>query len=141
MLSTNQSTSIDDRATERATKDFLMSYQQWRFQLNKAILLLQQPQLDDRSLVQWRYQHALKECHLREQPLQMLGKLGPHEAFAADLLKTRFLKRWSTSKTSQFLARKYDLGYLADRTFFRDQKQALWKFAGVCPQNLLVKKL
>lgn len=88
-----------------------------------------------------RYQHALKECHLREQPLQMLGKLGPHEAFAADLLKTRFLKRWSTSKTSQFLARKYDLGYLADRTFFRDQKQALWKFAGVCPQNLLVKKL
>ncbi|KRM40373.1 hypothetical protein [Lentilactobacillus parafarraginis] len=141
MFPTNQSTLIDDRATERATKDFLMNYQRWQFQLNKAILLLQQPQLDNRQLVQRRYQKALKECHLREQLLQVLGKLGPHEAFAADLLRARFLKRWSTSKTSQFLAQKYDLDYLADRTFFRDQKQALWKFAGVCPQNLLVKKL
>ena len=40
MFPTNQSTLIDDRATERATKDFLMSYQRWQFQLNKAILLL-----------------------------------------------------------------------------------------------------
>ena len=141
MFPTNQSTLIDDRATERATKDFLMNYQRWQFQLNKAILLLQQPQLDNRQLVQRRYQKALKECHLREQPLQALCKLGSQEAFAADLLRARFLKRWSTSKTSQFLAQKYDLDYLADRTFFRDQKQALWKFAGVCPQNLLVKKL
>lgn len=138
---TNQSTLIDDRATEIATKKFLMNYQQWQFRRNKAVLLLQQLQLDNRQLIQKHYQQALNECRLRERPLQLLDSLGPHEAFSADLLRARFLKRWSASKTSLFLVQKYNLSYLAERTFFRYQKQALWTFAGVCPQNLLVKKL
>lgn len=110
MFSTNQSTLIDDRATERATKDFLMNYQRWQFQLNKAILLLQQPQLDNRQLVQRRYQKALKECHLREQPLQVLGKLGPHEAFAADLLRARFFKTLVDFKNKSISCSEIRLG-------------------------------
>ncbi|MFT8826018.1 hypothetical protein [Liquorilactobacillus mali] len=37
MLSINQSTSLNNRATQRATKNFLMSYRHWQFQLNQAI--------------------------------------------------------------------------------------------------------
>lgn len=55
MLSITQSTSINNRATQRATKNFLMSYRHWQFQLNQAILLLQQPQLDNRQMIQKRY--------------------------------------------------------------------------------------
>ncbi|MCP9334341.1 hypothetical protein [Lentilactobacillus hilgardii] len=133
MLSINQSTSLNNRATQRATKNFLMSYRHWQFQLNQAILLLQQPQLDNRQMIQKRYQRALEECHLREQSLQMLGKLGTQEAFAADLLTARFLKRWSIAKTCQFLTQKYHLTYLAERTFNRDQNRALRLFSQLCP--------
>ncbi len=143
---------LDREATVQSAKRFLMEYQDWKIEAARFTLSLQSPVISDMPSAPSHDNtqentivgkaNAQFECSIRLNTIHLMGSIDDDNALLADLLEYRFINGWRVKKVCERLAEKYDLGYLAERTYNDYQNKALWTFAIVCPiSSVRVKKV
>ncbi|KAL3949376.1 hypothetical protein [Lentilactobacillus hilgardii] len=143
---------LDRKQTIKNAKQFLYEYRDWQLEAARFSFSLQSPMMDGMPKAQSDPRHtrqedkmikqatAKMECELRLKTIQLMSSIDDQNAFLADLLEYRFINHYTVKKCCERLAEKYDLNYLAERTYNDYQKQALWVFAIVCPRDTLRAK-
>lgn len=143
---------LDRDATIQNAKQYLAEYHDWKIEAARFTLSLQSPTISDMpgSPSHGNSQedkvigkaNAQYECSIRMNTIHLMGSIDDDNAMLADLLEYRFINKWKVKKVCERLADKYDLGYLAERTYNDYQNKALWTFAIVCPSaSIRVKKV
>lgn len=141
---------IDIKQTRRNAKQFLKDYHDWKLESYRFQSWIQSPNLSSShasgSVTNSTEERVVAsanaefECSLRLKTLEQLTQSGPKGAYYADLLRFRWLNKWSVKKVCEALADKYNVDFIAERTYATHQNIALWEFAIICPRNLMVKK-
>ncbi|MEE8825059.1 hypothetical protein LASUN_06300 [Lentilactobacillus sunkii] len=111
---------INRTCTIQKAKKYLNEYHDWKIQ----------------SIVS-SSQKASHECQVRIEALDRMSQVDESTALLADLLKDRYLNRWTLVKTCTDLAEKYDIGFISERTGYRYQNMALLIFAQTIPEQLV----
>lgn len=138
---------LDRDATIQKAKEYLQDYHDWKIEAARFSLSLQSPTISDMPGSPSHSNHqedtvigkanAQYECEMRLKTIRLMGSIDDQNAMLADLLEYRFIDRWRVKKVCERLADKYELGYLAERTYNDYQNQALWTFALISPQASL----
>lgn len=141
---------IDQRKTIQEAKQFLKDYHMWKVEAArfhswvKSPTLSSLPQVTGKTNgVEARMTEAANagfECDLRVKTLNQLASLDKESAMYADLLRFRYIEGWLVTKVANQLATKYELGYMAERTYTNYLNKALWEFAIICPRDLMIMK-
>ncbi|GAD17230.1 hypothetical protein ABC628_10875 [Lentilactobacillus otakiensis] len=111
---------INRACTIQNAKAYLNEYKDWKI---KAI-----------SNSSDRAQH---ECQIRIEALDKMSQVDESTALLADLLRDRYINRWTSIKTFTDLADKYHMGFISERTGYRYQNMALLIFAHISSEQLL----
>jgi hypothetical protein len=128
-------TNVNRTATTQQAKRFLKEYRTWRLGASRFHKQISpsNPQVSDTASANF-------ECALRIKTIEALRTIDAQSTMHADLLYFRYINNWSVTKVSTKIAEKYELTYIAERTYTNHLNKALWEFAVVCPRNLFVYK-
>lgn len=139
---------IDQKKTIDHTKQFLKEFHVWKVESARFHSWLTASEYETTNEYSEKNKNislpaaarARFECDLRIKTIQQLRSLGEKSAMYADLLEFRYIKEWSVVKVCDQLASKYQLGYMAERTYSNYLIKALWEFSIICPRNLMVER-
>lgn len=130
---------IDAKQTQKNAKIFLKEYRKWKLQSmrfhNWMIAEYGETPKDTSEATKADY-----ECALRTKTLEQLAQIDDRCHFLSDLLVFRYVNNWMVVKVCSELADKYNLDYIAERTYTNHLNEALWNFAVICPRDLMMKK-
>jgi len=136
--------------TKANVKDFFLELPTWQLEVRRSQSHLHSASFSDtkvststKNVNEERLVtnlNAQRECALRTETLKQLASINQRYAYYADLLRYRWINGWSIKKACEALADKYDIDYIAERTFTTHQELAACAFAAICPRDLRVLK-
>lgn len=135
---------IDLKRTQNNAKAFLKEYRTWKLEYSRfhswlaAGTVKTTDELKQKNNIEAA--RADFECALRIKTLEQLAQVDDHCCFLSDLLFFRYINNWTVVKVCSKLAEKYELDYIAERTYTNYLHEALWSFAVICPHDLMAKK-
>jgi len=140
----------DKNKTCANVKEYLQDFHDWELEAHRSSNYLKSPDMsaakvtssmknttEERTLAGV---NAKFECDQRLDTLELLASLNRQDAYYSDLLKFRWIYGWSVKKVCEKLAAKYDIAYIAERTYDTHLKLASCEFAAICPRELRVFK-
>lgn len=130
---------LDRDKTVEAMREYLSEWREWKLKAVQTTPSIGSPsmdgqphgsefdpnkRLDDHANAEYEQEERIRCCY-------RLKSISEDEEMLSDLLYYRFIKGWSATKTMMRINDKYHV-YMSDRTFRRQQEQALWEAALMC---------